>query len=252
DSVTVDDKGNVQKYVFRVAFQDSFQGVSLAQFAQKELGAKKAVILGDNSSDYGVGLSKSFKETFDGEIVSEVNFTDADSDFSAVLTKIKSQDFDVLFVPGYYEQGGQIIKQAREMGITQPILGPDGFGNQTLIDLAGKDNVSDVYYTAHFTNQSDKENVKEFLKNYEEAKGSQPDMFAALAYDTVYVVKQALETADDFSAASITKALENLTDFEGVTGTFSFDEHHNPVKSAIIVELQKGEEAGTTEVSPEN
>src|SRR5699024_2179615 len=117
---------------------------------------------------------------------------------------------------------------------------------------AGKDNVSDVYYTAHFTNQSDKENVKEFLKNYEEAKGSQPDMFAALAYDTVYVVKQALETADDFSAASITKALENLTDFEGVTGTFSFHEHHDPVKAVSIVELQRWEKEGTCEGYSEN
>lgn len=250
DTVTVDENGDVQPYAFRVAFQDSFQGVTLAQFAQKDLGAQKAIILGDNSSDYAIGLAKNFKDTFEGEIVDEVNFTDADSDFSAVLTKIKSMDFDVLFVPGYYEQGGLIIKQAREMGLTQPILGPDGFGNETLIELAGADNVSDVYYTAHFSANSENENVQNFLKNFEEASGESADMFSALAYDTMYLVRDAIDAADEHSAEAVTKALENITDFKGITGTFSFDEQHNPVKSAIIIELQGGEEVSATEVKP--
>ncbi len=250
DTVTVDENGDVQPYAFRVAFQDSFQGVTLAQFAQKDLGAQKAIILGDNSSDYAIGLAKNFKDTFEGEIVDEVNFTDADSDFSAVLTKIKSMDFDVLFVPGYYEQAGLIIKQAREMGLTQPILGPDGFGNETLIELAGADNLSDVYYTAHFSADSENENVQSFLKNFEEASGESADMFSALAYDTMYLVRDAIDAADEHSAEAVTKALENITDFKGITGTFSFDEQHNPVKSAIIIELQGGEEVSATEVKP--
>lgn len=250
DTVTVDENGDVQPYAFRVAFQDSFQGVTLAQFAQKDLGAQKAIILGDNSSDYAIGLAKNFKDTFEGEIVDEVNFTDADSDFSAVLTKIKSMDFDVLFVPGYYEQAGLIIKQAREMGLTQPILGPDGFGNETLIELAGADNLSDVYYSAHFSADSENENVQSFLKNFEEASGESADMFSALAYDTMYLVRDAIDAADEHSAEAVTKALENITDFKGITGTFSFDEQHNPVKSAIIIELQGGEEVSATEVKP--
>lgn len=250
DTVTVDENGDVQPYAFRVAFQDSFQGVTLAQFAQKELGAQKAIILGDNSSDYAIGLAKNFKDTFEGEIVDEVNFTDSDSDFSAVLTKIKSMDFDVLFVPGYYEQAGLIIKQAREMGLTQPILGPDGFGNETLIELAGADNLSDVYYSAHFSADSENENVQSFLKNFEEASGESADMFSALAYDTMYLVRDAIDAADEYSAEAVTKALENITDFKGITGTFSFDEQHNPVKSAIIIELQGGEEVSATEVKP--
>lgn len=250
DTVTVDENGDVQPYAFRVAFQDSFQGVTLAQFAQKDLGAQKAIILGDNSSDYAIGLAKNFKDTFEGEIVDEVNFTDSDSDFSAVLTKIKSMDFDVLFVPGYYEQAGLIIKQAREMGLTQPILGPDGFGNETLIELAGADNLSDVYYSAHFSADSENENVQSFLKNFEEASGESADMFSALAYDTMYLVRDAIDAADEYSAEAVTKALENITDFKGITGTFSFDEQHNPVKSAIIIELQGGEEVSATEVKP--
>ncbi|WP_277630907.1 ABC transporter substrate-binding protein [Atopococcus tabaci] len=251
DSVTLDDSGNVQPYVYRVGFQDSFQGVSLATFAEGDLEAKSAVILGDNSSDYAIGLSKTFKENFDGEIVAEENFTADESDFSAVLTRIRNEDFDVLFVPGYYEQAGLIIKQAREMGIEQPILGPDGFGNETLIDLAGAENVSDIYYTAHFSMSSDEPEVKEFIKNYQEQFEAEPDMFSALAYDSVYVIKQALEEAGDTSPEAVNQALENLSDFEGITGTFSFDENHNPVKSATIVEMQNGEEVNATEVSPE-
>ena len=250
DTFTVDDNGDVQPYAFRVAFQDSFQGVSLAQFAQNELDATKAVILGDNSSDYAIGLAENFTKTFDGEIVATENFTNADSDFSAVLTNIKSLDYDVLFVPGYYEQAGLIIKQAREMGIEQPILGPDGFGNTTLIDLAGKENVSDIFYTAHFTTNSEDEKVLDFLANIEEATGSEADMFSALAYDTVYAVKAAIEEAEELTPEAVTKSLENLTDFAGITGTFSFDEFHNPVKSAVIIEVQNGEEVSAVEVAP--
>lgn len=250
DTVTLDESGNVQPYVYRVGFQDSFQGVSLAEFAESELGAQSAVILGDNSSDYAIGLSSTFKDNFGGEIVTEENFTADESDFSAVLTRINNEDFDVLFVPGYYEQAGLIIKQAREMGMEQPILGPDGFGNETLIDLAGVDNVSDIYYTAHFSLNSENPQVQDFVSNYTDAHGTEPDMFSALAYDTVYVVKQAIEDAGDASPQAVNEALENLSDFEGITGTFSFDENHNPVKSATIVELQGGEEVNTTEVSP--
>ncbi|WP_027108181.1 ABC transporter substrate-binding protein [Lacticigenium naphthae] len=250
DTVTIDGNGDVQPFAYRIGFQDSFQGVSLAKFAETELDAQTAIILGDNSSDYATGLSATFKENFSGEVVGEENFTADESDFSAVLTRIKNEDFDVLFVPGYYEQAGLIIKQAREMGIEQPILGPDGFGNDTLIDLAGAGNVSDVYYTSHFSVNSEDPKVQGFIESYEETYGSEPDMFSALAYDAVFVVKQAIEEAGDNAPTAVNDALAELSDFEGITGAFSFDENHNPIKSVTIVELQDGEEVNTTEVSP--
>ncbi|WP_373470853.1 ABC transporter substrate-binding protein [Carnobacterium alterfunditum] len=250
DSLTLDESGKVQPNIFRTSFQDSFQGIALAEFAANELGAEKAVIIGDSSSDYALGLTDAFEGTFEGEIIAEENFTADDTDFSAILTRIKDLDFDFIFLPGYYNQAGLIIKQAREMGITQPILGADGFGNQALLELAGVDNVDDVYYSAHYSPNSEDAQVQEFIAAYKAEYDVEPDMFAALAYDTAYLVAQAIEEAGEATPEAITAALEEITEFDGVTGTFSFDENHNPVKSTLVIELQDGVEAGNTEVTP--
>lgn len=249
DSVTMDGD-SVLEYVFRVCFQDSFQGKALAEFAQTDLQATKAVILVDNSTDYAIGLSDAFKETFEGEIVAEENFTAGDTDFKAILTNIAKMDYDVIFLPGYYEEGGLIIKQAREMGITQPILGPDGFANSTLVELAGADNVDNVFYASHFTPNSEDPKVQEFLAAFEAEYGKSADSFAALAYDAAQLVFDAIQTADSTDPQAITDALAATEDFEGVTGTFSFDENHNPIKSAFVIELQDGVEVGNSVVEP--
>ncbi|UJF15461.1 ABC transporter substrate-binding protein [Jeotgalibaca sp. MA1X17-3] len=250
DSVTMQEGESVLEYIFRVCFQDSFQGEVLANFAQNDLSADKAVILWDNSTDYGLGLADAFKNVFTGEIVAEENFTVGDTDFQAILTNIRSKDFDVLFIPGYYEEAGLLIKQAREMGIDQPILGPDGFANTTLVELASAGNVNDVYYTGHFTPNSENQNVKDFLAAYEDEYGTDADSFAALAYDAANLLFEAIEAAGTTDPEAVTEAIANTTDFEGVTGTFSLDENHNPVKDTYVIELQNGEEVGNTVVSP--
>lgn len=249
DGVTMDGD-SVLEYVFRVCFQDSFQGKALAEFAQTDLQATKAVILVDNSTDYAIGLADAFKETFTGEIVAEENFTAGDTDFKAILTNIAQMDYDVIFLPGYYEEGGLIIKQAREMGIAQPILGPDGFANSTLVELAGADNVDNVFYASHFTPNSEDPKVQEFLAAFEAEYGKPADSFAALAYDAAQLVFDAIATADSTDPQAITDALAATEDFEGVTGTFSFDENHNPIKSAFVIELQDGVEVGNSVVEP--
>ncbi len=249
DAVTMDGD-SVLEYVFRVCFQDSFQGSALAEFAQTDLQATKAVILVDNSTDYAIGLADAFKETFEGEIVAEENFTAGDTDFKAILTNISKLDYDVIFLPGYYEEGGLIIKQAREMGIAQPILGPDGFANSTLVELAGADNVDNVFYASHFTPNSEEPKVQEFLAAFEAEYGKPADSFAALAYDAAQLVFDAIQSADSTDPQAITDALAATEDFEGVTGTFSFDEKHNPVKSAFVIELQDGVEVGNSVVNP--
>jgi len=249
DAVTMDGD-SVLEYVFRVCFQDSFQGKALAEFAQTDLQATKAVILVDNSTDYAIGLADAFKETFTGEIVAEENFTAGDTDFKAILTNIAQMDYDVIFLPGYYEEGGLIIKQAREMGIAQPILGPDGFANSTLVELAGADNVDNVFYASHFTPNSEDPKVQDFLAAFEAEYGKPADSFAALAYDAAQLVFDAIANADSTDPQAITDALAATEDFEGVTGTFSFDENHNPIKSAFVIELQDGVEVGNSIVEP--
>lgn len=250
DGVLTASDGSVHPYAWRTSFTNSFQGSALAQFANNELNAKKAAILSDNSSDYAIGLTETFKEVFNGEIVASENFSEGETDFSAVLTNIKGVDFDVLYVPGYYEEAGPIIKQAREMGIEQPILGPDGMGNEILRDLAGAENMNDVYYTSHFVVTSEDPDVKEFVTNYKDEFSVEADMFTGLAYDSVYVIKEAIENADSSDPQEVNEALKNIKDFPGITGTFSFDEMHDPVKTVNIIEIQNNEEAGVYEVNP--
>lgn len=250
DAITVQN-GKVQDYIYRACFQDSFQGIVLAKYAEEILKAEKAVILGDNSSDYAIGLTKAFKKTYKGKIVAEENFTAGDKDFQAMLTKIKGKDFDVIYIPGYYTEAGLIIKQAREMGIEQPIIGADGFGDEKLVETAGASNVNNVYYTGHFSTKAPAtDKVEPFVKAFEEKYGTQPSSFNALAYDAVYMIKQAIEDQGKATPAAINKGLAELKDFEGVTGKITMDDEHNPVKSAVVLGLTDGKESSAETVNP--
>ncbi|HCQ8740232.1 TPA: ABC transporter substrate-binding protein, partial [Enterococcus faecalis] len=250
DAITVQ-KGKVQDYIYRSCFQDSFQGIVLAKYADDNLKADKAVILGDNSSDYANGLNKAFKDTYKGKIVAEENFTAGDKDFQAMLTKIKDKDFNVIYIPGYYTEAGLIIKQARELGIKQPIIGADGFGDEKLVETAGASNVKNVYYTGHFSTKAlATDKVESFVEAFEKKYNKQPSSFNALAYDSVYMIKQAIENEGKATPEAIDKGLTNLKDFEGVTGKISMDKEHNPVKSAVVLGLTEGKETSAETVNP--
>ena len=251
DVVLQDDNGNVHPYAFRTSFTNSFQGGALAQFANENLNASKAVVFGDNSSDYAQGLTQTFQDAFVGEIVAIENFTSDQTDFSATLTNIANMNFDVLYLPGYYEQAGPIVKQAREMGIDQPIIGPDGLGNTRMVDLAGTENMNDVYYTSHFVVESDDPAVQEFVQNYKDFTGNDPDMFTGLAYDAVYITKEAIERAGSTDPVAVNAEIEKTENFAGITGTYSFDEKHDPVKTVSIIKIQKGKPVDIFEVNPE-
>ncbi|HIY56955.1 MAG TPA: ABC transporter substrate-binding protein [Candidatus Tetragenococcus pullicola] len=250
DEITVNGD-MVQEYVFRSCFQDSFQGVILAQYAADTMQASKAAILGDNSSDYAKGLSKAFEGEFNGDIVTKENFTTGDKDFQAQLTKIKNSDYDVLYVPGYYEEAGLIIKQAREMGIEEPILGADGFGDEKMIELAGAINVSNVFYTGHFSSLAPaNDTVQPFIDNFKEKYGKEPSTFNALSYDAMFMIKAAIEAKDSADSASITEGLATLEDFEGVTGSITMDENHNPKKSVVVIGFEDGKEDSAETINP--
>ncbi len=250
DSVTMNGD-QVQEFLFRSCFQDSFQGVILAKYAQEQLGAEKAIILADNSSDYAKGLTKAFKEEYQGEIVLEENFTKGDKDFQAILTKVKKADFDVLYIPGYYEEAGLIIKQARELGIEQPIIGADGFGDEKMVQLAGAENVSNVFYTGHFSTLApSNDTVEPFIVAFKEKYGKEPSTFNALAYDAMFMIKQAIEKENAADSASITKGLATLKDFVGVTGNITMDAQHNPEKSLVVVGFTDGKESSAEVINP--
>ncbi|MGH2116055.1 ABC transporter substrate-binding protein [Aerococcus urinaeequi] len=252
DSLTLDSSGNVLEYVFRVPFQDAFQGSVLAEFANQE-GYETAAIIQDNSSDYGQNLAAEFDDIFEGEVVGTESYVSGDTDFNSILNNIASKNPDVIFIAGYYTEGGSIVKQAREMGIESAILAPDGFGAEEFVELAGAENVNNFYYTAHYTTgEGATDKTTEFVEAFKAEYGSAPNMFDALGYDAAYLVADAAERAGEDDRQAITDALAETTDFEGVTGTFSFDENHNPVKTAYIIEMENGEEVGSSAVSPED
>lgn len=244
NGMTLDDNGDVFEYLFRVAFEDAFQGRAAATYVTETLGAQTAALFVDQSTDYATGLEQAFTEEFEalgGQVVTTESFQSGDTDFTASLTSLLSQEFDVLYVPGYYTEVGLLIKQARELGITQPIVGGDGLGNQTLVDLAGASNINDVYYTAHYSPLSDDEDLQDFLTKFEEEYGKQADQFAVLSYDATMLLLDAVERAGSADRQAVTDALAATETFDGLTGTFSIDEDHNPVKEVLMLQLTNGE-----------
>ncbi len=249
------DGTTVYPYVYRACFIDPFQGLVIANFASTTLNAKKAAVVGSSSSDYAKDLASIFASQFaknGGTVVATEYYTDTDTDFNAILTKLQNAGtFDVLFVADYAVRAGLIIGQARTAGIMVPIVGPDGFESPDLNKLAGgAAKVNDVYFSTHFSPLSSDQKVKDFIAAYKVSAGEAPSALSALAYDTVYMLKKAIENANSTDPVKINTALAALKDFQGITGKISFDAMHNPIKSAIIVKLVNGEQATATVVNP--
>lgn len=247
DDLTLDTVDGVKKYVFRTTFQDSFQGQVLAQYAYSNLNAKKVVLYYDNSSDYAKGIAEEFKKKYQGDIVTTATFASGDKDFQSALTKIKNLDYDAIVMPGYYTETGIITKQARDMGISVPILGPDGFSDDSFADLAGKANANSVYYvSAYSTKTALSGKANDFIKAYKAKYGSEPNMSAALSYDSVYMIAKAAEGAK--TSIDIANNLAELKDFDGVTGKMTIDKKHNPIKTALMVIMKDGAEVSADPV----
>lgn len=242
--------GTAYEYAWRICFEDSAQASAIAVFA-KDLGKTKAVVYSDAANDYAKGLAEDFVAKFEdlgGEVVAQENYTSGDTDFNAALSKIKELDFDVLYVPGYYNESGLIIKQAREAGITQTILGPDGMDSPKLAELAGKENLNDVYFTTAYTTVDASDELTSFIEAYKAEYDEEPDMFSVLAYDATNLGLQALEEAGETGEA-LNEAIKNI-EFTGLTGSFTFDEEHTPLKKVLVVELENGVQVNPVEVDP--
>ncbi|BDR55640.1 ABC transporter substrate-binding protein [Xylocopilactobacillus apis] len=248
DKLTLQRNGEVQPDAFRACYTDSYQGVILAHYADNVLKANTVAILGDKTSDYSVGLIKAFKSAYKGKIVDTQYYQAGDKDFNATITKLKGEKFKALFVPGYYNEAGLIIKQARQAGIKAAILGPDGFSDDTLFKLAGKENSTNIYYTNHFDPMVPNDRVKPFIKDYKKKFKEEPSGFTALGYDAVYMIKTAIENEQSANSKKVALGLANLKDFKGVTGTMTMDKNHNPKKDVIVVKFNHGVKVSATAV----
>ena len=246
------ENGKVKPYVFRSCFIDPQQGEVMATFAAKDLKAKTAVIYVDNSSDYSKNLAKVFKEKFEaagGKVVMEEAFLQKDQDFKATLTKLKTANADVMFVPAYYEEVGKIVKQAREMGINSAILGTDGWDDTKVVDIAGADALNNTFFSTHYS-EKDAE-VQGFIEAYKKKYNRAPNVFAALGYDAGKMLVDALKRAGSGDTEKIREALEATKDLKVGTGTISMDKNHNPIKTAVILEMKNGEKELKAKITPE-
>lgn len=253
-NVTVNDDGSINEYAFRTCFIDPFQGTVAANFATNELGAKNVAIYADNASDYAKGLAKSFKETIEkngGTVLIEEAYVAKDVDFKSTLTNIKGKNPDFIFIPGYYEEVGLIVKQARELGIDVPLMGADGWDSPTLIDLAGAEALNNTFITNHYSSEDPDAKIQKFVEAFKAKNNEAPNAFHALGYDSIYFIVDAIKRVDgDITGEAIQKQLAATKDLSLITGTFSVDKNHNPVKSATVLEFVDGKQQFNSKVNP--
>jgi branched-chain amino acid transport system substrate-binding protein len=245
--------GKVNDFVFRTCFIDPFQGTVAARFALDELKVKNAAVLIDTASDYSKGLASAFKKSFEengGKIVAEEAYVAKDTDFRATLTRIKSANPEFIFLPGYYEEVGLIVKQARELGINVPIMGGDGWDSPTLVEIAGKEALNNTFITNHYSANDPDSKIQEFVKAFKAKYNKTPDGFAALGYDTAYFLADAIKRAGDADPVKIKEALAQTKELSLISGVLTLNENHDPVKSATILEYKNGEQQFKTKVNP--
>ncbi len=252
-------------YIFRVCFIDPFQGTAAAKFALGTLHAKKAAILTDAGNDYSIGLTKFFTQSFiqgGGQVVISQNYGKDDVDFTSQLTQIKADAPDVLYVPGYYGQVGPIAKQARAIGLTVPLLGGDGWDSPKLIEGAGGPGAAleGSYFTNHSSMSNPDPTIQKFVTAYKAAYGGQqPDSLAALGYDSIGVLADALKRAGapadgDYASlayhAKLRDAVAATKGYKGITGTITIGPDRNAVKPAVVLQIHGADYKYVSTVNP--
>lgn len=228
-------------YIFRACFVDSFQGEVMASFAANTLKAKKAAILFDFNSSYGLGLTEYFKVSFTklgGHIVSEQSYAQGDADFKGQLSTIRAAEPDVIYIPGYYGDVALIAKQARLIGLTQPLLGGDGWDAPELWQLGG-DALNGSYISTHYSVDDPSPAIQAFVETYKQRYGNLlPDAHAALAYDATRLLFDAMARGGLSDSTKLREALAQTKNFAGVTGIINMDASRNAVKPAVVMKLE--------------
>lgn len=238
--------------IFRVCFIDQFQGRAAALFAYNNMKARKAAVLTDIKSDYSTGLTGFFTSNFQklgGTVFPDVTYSAGNLDFHAQLQQIKSENPDVLYVPGYYNDIGPIAKQARQIGLTVPLLGGDGWDSPKLVQGAGGPGgaLEGSFFTDHYSVNSPDPQVKSFVNAYEAAFGGQaPDSLAALGYDAAGVLFAAIKSlpapadgnfASPAYRAKLRDAIAATKNYPGVTGNITIGPDRNAVKPVVVLKI---------------
>jgi branched-chain amino acid transport system substrate-binding protein len=228
----------VGDYIFRVCFIDPFQGEVLAKFAYNDLKARRVAVLKDIQQDYSVGLTESIQKTFTslgGRVLEPVSYSSGDADFRAILTQVRAQKPDAVFVTGYYPEAAIIVRQARELGMALPILGGDGWVGDALKN--GRDALKNTFISNHYSGDNPDPVVQNFVKAYRAKFNREPDSIAALGYDAAKVLADAIARAESTEGPKLRAAIA-ATDVPGVTGRLKMNANRDVVKPAVIQELQ--------------
>ena len=242
-------------YVFRVCFIDPFQGTAMANFAMKDLKAKRLAVLYPVNSDYGVGLRDFFEEAVKkagGQIVADVSYTEkSDVDFKSQLTKIKNANPDAIYMSGYYTEAGLIARQARELGLTCPLLGGDGWDSDQTVKIGGKA-VDGCYFSNHYSPDEQRPEVQGFVSAYKHKYGGKvPDAMAILGYDALKVLCDAIQRAGSTEGPKIREALAKTKDYPGACGPITIDENRNAKKNIVILKIENGQFKYVATVKPD-
>jgi len=246
-----------KKFSFRVCFIDPFQGAGAATYAYKDLKLKTAALLVDISNDYSVGLASFFTKSFTklgGQIVANLKYQAGDQDFTAQLTEIASKKPDVLFIPSYFAEGAIIMKQVKELGAKFQVMGGDAMDNPQIVEIGGAAVEGFVHttfpYDPSMKNMSPM--AKKFTENWKKAFPSkEPNVNAALGYDTYLLVLDAIKRAGKAEPAAITKALAATKGFEGVTGSTTINATHDAEKPVGLVQIKDGKKTYIGSITPQ-
>ncbi len=229
-------------YIFRVCYIDPFQGEVMARFVYTTLGLRKVAILKDIKNDYSIGLAQYFEETFlklGGEVVATQAYSEGDIDFKAQLTALKGAEPEAVIVPGYYTEAALVVKQARELNMTMPFVGGDGWDSAKLVEIGGA-SMNNTYFSTAYTADDPDSVVQNFVKKYTTRYNDKPDAFAALGYDAGLILFDAIRRAGSVEGAKIRDALAATRDFRGVTGTITIDRDRNARKPIVIIAVVDG------------
>jgi len=244
----------VGNFISRTCFTDAFQGVVMAKFAYSNLGKRKAAIVIDKSSDYSKGLAAVFTKEFKkmgGKVIDDdFAYNQKETDFKSLIRRLKRSGPDVIFMPGYYTEVGLMLRQARDLKLDLPFLGGDGWDSPKLAELAGAEGIKGNYISSHFSADDTDPMVQEFVKAYKKRYKQTPGAMAALGYDGLLVVADALKRAKSSSHNDLRDAINHTDGFVGVTGSITIDENRNAKKSAVVLETTMKGNVFKEKVSP--
>jgi branched-chain amino acid transport system substrate-binding protein len=236
----VTEKGD---YIFRVCFTDPYQGKALAAFVRKNLKLDSAAILQDQKNDYSVGLAAVFRKEFEalgGKVVAQQSYAGGDTEFRPQLTTIKAANPQVVFIPGFYTEVGQIAIHARDLGLNVPLVGGDGWDSPVVIQIGGKA-IEGSYFSDHYFVGDTRPVVQKFVGEYEKRHGKKPEATAALGYDALHIFAAAAKRAGSLDRKAIRDQIAATKAYDGVSGNISFGADRNPIKPVAMIKIENGQ-----------